>query len=328
MVVVRLVGSLRRTLMAKNFWMLALAVALTAGCGETKSDSAGAAPLPAPTTPSAATSAATSAAARPPAATAPARPAPVDDGFIASGPLIVEHQVEIIAQREGVVSKIYVDAGTRVKAGTLLAQLDDRQVTANLEAARAKTRSIENDLKNWQAEAEVMKSDYARAQKAFGEGLIPQEQLEHAKYKAESEQWDIKRVTELLNNSRQEERSLELEMEKNRIVAPFDSLVARRYARQGQDVARGERLFWVTAEAPLLLRFTLPEKFLGRVKIGQTLSLTSPDVPQETHTARIKEVSPVVDPSSGTFDVLAELQGPRGELRPGMTASVHVDAPH
>jgi membrane fusion protein (multidrug efflux system) len=76
------------------------------------------------------------------------------------------------------------------------------------------------------------------------------------------------------------------------------------------------------------LRFTLPERFLGRVKIGQSLPLTSPDVPGETHTARIKEVSPVIDPSSGSFDVLAELQGGRGELRPGMTASVRVDAPH
>jgi membrane fusion protein (multidrug efflux system) len=261
-----------------------------------------------------------------PVATAPPAAAASDDGFTASGPLIVEHQVEITAQREGVVSKIFVEAGTRVKTGTLLAQLDDRQVNANLEAARAKTRSIENDLKNWQAESEVMKADYVRAQKAWEQGLIPQEQLEHAKYKAESEQWDIKRVTELLNTSRQEERALELEMEKNRITAPFDSLVARRYAREGQDVARGERLFWVTAEAPLLLRFTLPEKFLGRVKIGQTLPLTSPDVPKETYTARIKEVSPVVDPSSGTFDVLVELQGARGDLRPGMTASVHLDA--
>jgi membrane fusion protein (multidrug efflux system) len=306
--------------MAKHVCVLALAAVLMAGCGETKTESAGATPS---ASPAAAAPATVSAPVNAPGNSALAQG---DDGFTASGPLIVEHQVEITAQREGVVSKIYIESGTRVKAGTLLAQLDDRQVNANLEAARAKTRSIENDLKNWQAESEVMKSDYARAQKAWEQGLIPQEQLEHAKYKAESEQWDIKRVTELLNTSRQEERSLELEMEKNRIIAPFDSLVARRYAREGQDVVRGERLFWVTAEAPLLLRFTLPEKFLGRVKIGQTLPLTSPDVPKETHTARIKEVSPVVDPSSGTFDVLVELQGARGELRPGMTASVHVDA--
>jgi membrane fusion protein (multidrug efflux system) len=301
--------------MAKNFWMLALAACLLAGCGDAKSDS------PAAASPASAVPTAPAAATPPPTTTA-------DNSFTASGPLIVERQVEITAQREGVVAKIYSQEGQRVKAGALLGQLDDRQVNANLEAARAKTRSIENDLKNWQAEAEVMKADYVRAQKASAEGLIPQEQLEHAKYKAESEQWDIKRVTEMLNTSRQEERSLELEMEKNRIIAPFDSLVARRYAHEGQSVARGERLFWVTEEAPLLLRFTLPERLMGRVKIGQTLPLTSPDVPSETHSARIKEVSPVVDPSSGTFDVLVELQGPRGELRPGMTASVHVDAPH
>jgi RND family efflux transporter MFP subunit len=301
--------------MEKNFWVLVLAAGLLVGCGDAKSDSSPAATAtPAP--------AATPAANTPPAA------ASSDESFTASGPLIVEHQVELTAQREGVVSKIYIEAGQRVKTGTLLAQLDDRQVNANLEAARAKTRSIENDLKNWQAEAEVMKADYDRAQRAYKEGLIPEEQLQHAKFKAESEGWDIKRVSELLNTSHQEERSLELEMEKNRIVAPFDSLVARRYAREGQSVARGERLFWVTEEAPLLLRFTLPEKFLGRVKIGQTLTLASPDVPQETHTAKIKEVSPVVDPSSGTFDVLVELQGAHGALRPGMTASVRVDAPH
>jgi RND family efflux transporter MFP subunit len=302
--------------MAKHFWALVLCVPLLAGCGDVKSDSSAAAP-PAP-----------AAAAVTPAPTPPPPTTPNDEIFTATGPLIVEHQVEITAQREGVVSKVYIQTGQRVKTGTLLAQLDDRQVNANLEAARAKTRSIENDLKNWQAEAEVMKADYDRAQRAYKEGLIPEEQLQHAKFKAESEGWDIKRVSELLNTSRQEERSLELEMEKNRIIAPFDSLVARRYAHEGQSVARGERLFWVTAEAPLLLRFTLPEKFVGRLKIGQTVPLTSPDVPKETHVARIKEVSAVVDASSGTFDVLVELQGPRGELRPGMTASVRVDAPH
>jgi multidrug efflux pump subunit AcrA (membrane-fusion protein) len=47
-------------------------------------------------------------------------------------------------------------------------------------------------------------------------------------------------------------------------------------------------------------------------------------VPNEKHIAKVVEVSPVVDPSSGTIEVLAELSGPRGELRPGMTVVVHV----
>jgi RND family efflux transporter MFP subunit len=255
-------------------------------------------------------------------------PATDNDDFVnVAGPLIVEHQVEVTAQRDGTLAKIKTDAGARVKAGTLLAQLDDRQITANLEAGRAKSRGIENDLKNWQAEAEVVKADLVRAQRLWDEGLIPQDQLQHAKFKAESQQWDIRRVSEMLNTARQEERSLELELEKTKITAPFDCLVARRYAREGQSVARGDKLFWVTAESPLLFRFTLPEKFMGHVRIGQELEVSSTNVPQEKHAAKIKEVNSVIDPSSGTFDVLAELTGARGTLRPGMTASSRLPLP-
>jgi multidrug efflux pump subunit AcrA (membrane-fusion protein) len=75
------------------------------------------------------------------------------------------------------------------------------------------------------------------------------------------------------------------------------------------------------------MRFTLPEKFAGRLKKGEELPLTLPDAPQEMHTARVMEVSPVVDPSSGTIEVLAELVGVRGALRPGMTANVRVSNP-
>jgi RND family efflux transporter MFP subunit len=250
-----------------------------------------------------------------------------EEPLTVTGPLIVEHQVDVAAQRDGVVSSISSEAGARVRAGTALAHLDDRQLSANLEAARAKTRSIAADLKNWEAEAKVLEADYVRAQRLWNLKLIAEEQLEHAKYKAESDQWDILRVKELLNNSREEERSLELEVEKTRISAPFDGVVARRYVRSGQAVSKGDRLFWVTAEGPLRLRFTLPEKFVGRLRRSQELPLTSSDVPQEKHTVKILEISPVVDPSSGTIEILAELAGPAGNLRPGMTASVRIDNP-
>jgi len=269
------------------------------------------------------------------AAPAPVVPAPkpappvetAEPGLIVSGPIIVEHQVDITAQHDGVLAKIFFDAPARVKAGTVLAQLDDRQIAANLEAARAKSRSIAADLKNWEAEAQVLQADYVRAQRLWDLGLISQEQLQHAQYKAESDQWDIKRVAETLNTAHDEERSLELELEKMKVTAPFDGLIARRYAREGQSVNKGERLFWVTAEAPLLMRFTLPERYFGRVRPAQQFEVTSPDVPGEKHVARVKEISPVVDPSSGTFEVLVELVGERDSLRPGMTANVHLESP-
>ena len=298
-------------------WMGLSAALLAAGCGDDKG-SVG-------TVANAAAPAAVPAAPPKPAVLAASQPA---DGLLtASGPIIVEHQVELTAQRDGVVQKIYFDAPTRVKAGTLLAELDGRQIQANLAAAKAKTRSIEADLKNWEAEEQVLKADYDRQKNLWDLGLTSKEQLEHARYKAESDQWDIQRVTELLNTSKEDEHSLELELEKTKVKAPFDGLIARRYAREGQNVGKGDRLFWVTAEAPLLMRFTLPEKFFGKMRAGQQVEVTCADAPGEKHLAKVKEISPVVDPSSGTFEVLVMLTGERGSLRPGMTAAARLESP-
>src|ERR1700719_1715424 len=250
----------------------------TTGCGSDKAapSVSNAANLPEKTT----------ATARPPAPREP-----VDSSLVVSGPIIVEHQVDLTAQRDGVVAKIFSDVPARVKAGALLALLDDRQITANLEAARAKSRGIQADLKNWESEAQVLKADYARAQNLWDLGLTSEEQLQHAKYKAESDQWDIKRVEESLNTARQEEKSLELELEKTRITAPFSGLIARRYVREGQNVAKGDRFFWLTAEGPLLMRFTLPEKLFGHVRRGQVVEVTSVNAPAEKHGGRVKEIS-------------------------------------
>jgi membrane fusion protein, multidrug efflux system len=288
-------------------WLVATFIALVlwiTGCGTNKASN-----LVTPTT-------------RAAAASPVSKPAS-ENTFVASGPIMVENQVDVAATREGVVASIMAEPGSRVKRGQVLATLDDRQISADLEAARAKTRSIEADLKNWEAESKVLEADYQRAQKMWDAQLITKEQLDHAKYKAESDQWDEKRVSELLSSARHAERSLELEMDKTRIRAPFDGLVARRYVRAGQKVAIGDRLFWVTGESPLMIRFVLPERFLRRLTRGETLTVTCAGL-EEQHTAKVTEISPVVDPSSGTIEVVAQLVGAPGEFRPGMSAVVHI----
>ena len=130
-------------------WVILLAAIPLAACGGDKPQAAmvsSAAPLPA----------ATVAAPNPPPAAA------ADPELLVSGPIIVEHEVDLTAQRDGVVAKIFYDVPARVKAGTLLAQFDDRQLQAQLESSRAKSRSVEADLNNWKAERKVMQADYTR----------------------------------------------------------------------------------------------------------------------------------------------------------------------
>lgn len=259
------------------------------------------------------------------AAPAPAAKAPVaasKTGFIASGPLVVENEVDVQALREGVVVSILAQPGTPVHRGQLLATLDDRQISADIDAAAAKARSVAANIENWRAETKVLQADRNRAEKLYEAQILPKEQLDHAQYQEEADEYEIKRETESLANARDIEKSLELEREKTRVSAPFDGIVARRYVRVGQKVAVGDRLFWVTALAPLEVKFTLPEHYVSNIRVGDPLTVTSADIAQSKVSAKVMQVSPVVDPSSGTIEVLAQVVGPAPELRPGMLVNI------
>ena len=260
---------------------------------------------------------------------APAPPSvPMESVYLASGPVVVENQVDVSALREGPVVSILAQPGTQVRQGQVLAKLDDRQISADVEAAAARVRSIAANLKNWQAETKVLQADRARAEKLYDAQVIAKEELEHVQYKEEADEYEVQREAESLNNAKAVQKSLELEREKASIVAPFDGIVARRYVRVGQKVAAGDRLFWVTAMGPLQVKFTLPERLLGALKKGQVVSVASADAsPATQHTAKVIDVSPVVDPSSGTIEILAQIEGSAPDLRPGMLATIRIDLP-
>lgn len=284
--------------------MLAALLLLLAGCSDNK-------PVPA-------------AAAKP--AVEPARPAaaPAANYYDASGPLVVEQQVDVVAQREGVLAKILVEVGTHVRKGQVLAELDNRQLQADREAAQAKVRSTEFEYQHWQAETKVRDSDQSRDEEMFKNQLITAKQVEHSRYAAEGARYETERERQNLKQAQETLRSLELELEKTRIAAPFHGIVARRYVRVGQRVAVNDRLFWVTAMAPLQVKFTIPQEFAGRLKRGEQVSVSSQADPERRHAARVTLVSPVVDPASGAIEIEAQVVGATPDLLPGMTVNIRV----
>lgn len=291
--------------MKRTFLYIVLLIALIAlvGCSSDAPQTVAAAPPPAV-----------------PQAIAPST-APAEE-FIASGPIVVENQLELAAQRDGVVSKILVDTGSAVRKGQLLGSFDDRQLSADRDAAKAQADSILADLKNWDATVKMAQVDLNRSEKMWQANLITKEQLDHDRFKLTATQYEYDREKSNYERAKDVARSLDLELEKTQVVAPFAGEIARRYIRVGQHVSDGDKLFWVTATAPLLVKFTLPGKYAGSVKRGSLFDVSLSEDKTEKHTAKAIAVSPVIDPSSGAIDVTAELTGDRGSLKPGMIANL------
>jgi membrane fusion protein (multidrug efflux system) len=266
----------------------------------------------------------------PPPANEPRReapPAPHSDDLVVSGPVMMEQQIDVVALRAGVISGMNADVDSEVSRGQALAQLDDRQIAADRTAAEYKVQSLEADLKNWQAEVDVRKTDLQRAEEMRQAGINTQEALDHAHYDLTATQFEVERQRGEMEAAQAQLQSLTLELAKTKVTAPFSGVVSQRYVRLGQYVNIGDRLFQVTGTSPLEVRFTLPERYATTVRRGERVKVSpTPDF-RETATASVTHLSPVVDPGSGTIEVTAVLTEKLPGLLPGMVASVRVAQP-
>ena len=130
-----------------------------------------------------------------------------------------------------------------------------------------------------------------------------------------------------MEKHRAEVKSLDLELQKTRIRAPFSGVVSRRYVRQGDVLTKGARCFRLSQLSPLLVEFQVPETDAHKPAMGQPVKGTLLSDPNRTFDARVTRVSPVVDAASGSYDVTASLLSPAPELKPGMAVRIAWPAP-
>jgi RND family efflux transporter MFP subunit len=295
------------------FWPVVAVVALSpwiAGCDAHQA--AQAAPIPAPVR----------AASVSPTTTVPETTPPVAERFTTTGPLVAEQQSDIAAERDGRVVSISVEIGDRVKRGQLMASLDDRALVAAVESQTARVASLRAQIAEWESEQKMDESDLRRADGMRDAKIVSEENWEHVKYKLDEVIANLARSRADAAAAEAELRAADLQLEQSRVIAPFSGVVGRRSLRLNQEVKKGDVLFWITAETPLRIPFTVPESAMAAYSVGAPLELTTTAYPDLHQRARIFRVSPVVDPASDSVQVIGAVDRPSPLLKPGMSMQV------
>jgi membrane fusion protein, macrolide-specific efflux system len=279
-------------------------------------------------------------------AVSPARPAAADPGSAIAAPpsgaqpdvgasgrprenrgmlsvLSVEHQIDLATERDGVVVSIARDEGSEVKKGDVLAQLDDRTLQIELAKARDDLQVAQNNVKYKQSEVKAKAAALDRQQKLQAMGLSSQADLEQADFEAKGAEYDMHGWEANAESSQEEIKRLEIELDQTRLRAPFAGAVVVRYVREGQQVAKGDKCFRVSQLAPLEVQFQVPETSGRHPSRGAKVGLSLVSDPNRELSATVVKISPVVDPSSDSYSVTAELSGKGiADLRPGMAVQV------
>jgi RND family efflux transporter MFP subunit len=244
--------------------------------------------------------------------------------FTTTGPLVAEQQADVAAERDGRIAQIAVEIGDHVHKGQLLALLDDRTLRSAFDSQKARVASLHAQVAEWEAEQKSGEADLRRADIMRSEKIRSEEEWEHVKYKLDETIAEVARYRAEETAAQADLEMAKLQLEQSRIVAPFTGVVGRSSVRSTQEVKKGDVLFWVTAVAPLHILFTVPESAMGVFTAGAPLELTTADYPSLRQPARILRVSPVVDPASGSVQVIGLVSHASQLLKPGMSMQVRL----
>ena len=237
--------------------------------------------------------------------------------------LTVEHQVDLSSQRDGTVTSLAKDEGSVVKSGEILGQLDDRSLQQELIKARDDLKLTQNNLQYKAAELKAKAAAFRRQQLLREAGLSSQADLEAAEFEAKGAEYDMHGYEALVESGQAEIHRLEIEIDQTVLRAPFSGVVVRRYVREGQAIAKGDKCFRVSQLYPLQVQFQISELASPRPVLGAPVNLSLLGGTNRQLAAKVVKVSPTVDPSSDSYDVVAQLTGPGiSDLRPGMAVRV------
>jgi membrane fusion protein, multidrug efflux system len=209
--------------------------------------------------------------------------------------LYVEHDAAVVARSSGQVESILADIGTRVTAGQLIARLESTDQEIALAQAREQAANASLRVERQRALATA--------------GVVT---------RADSEQVEFEhRAADLALRKAQRDYDL------TRIVAPFDGVVTARMARVQRLVNTGDSLFRVTALSPVLATVRVPETASAGLRVGAPARVLSAG--GASSGARVVRASPVIDPASGTREIVLQL-GPGSALTPGSSVTVQLGA--
>jgi membrane fusion protein, copper/silver efflux system len=133
--------------------------------------------------------------------------------------------------------------------------------------------------------------------------------------------WDISPTqVEQIERTGQVRRTLTLH-------APFTGFVVEKNVQNGQSVQPGEALYRLADLSQVWVEADVFEQDLRFVRVGEPVTVEIGAFPGERFTGRVAYLYPDVRPDTRTGRVRIQMANPRGEIRPGMFATAHIDAP-
>jgi HlyD family secretion protein len=278
---------------------------------------------------------------------------------VATGKVTPITKVEVKSKASGIVKKLYVEYGDRVKKGQLLAQLDKIEIEAQVEQSKAGLEAAEASLKSSQADYERAKVDaegpdvpllkraYDRAIGMAKDGVVSASALDDAQrnYELALNKQNVAKaqvtvlkakIAQSQANVMQDEanlKQLEEQLSYTDITSPIDGIVLSRDVEMGDAVSSilvlgssATLVMTLGDTSEVYVKGKVDESDIGKVYLGQRARIKVESFKDKTFDGKVTKISPmgVEKDNVTTFEVRVSIQNPGGELKAEMTANAEI----
>ncbi|RZM26868.1 MAG: efflux RND transporter periplasmic adaptor subunit [Pedobacter sp.] len=192
----------------------------------------------------------------------------LDLDFSANGIFAPKQELNFLSENAGRVSKIFVDEGSRVRKGQVLARIDAEIINTDRETAEA---TYQNALR-----------DEARYKSSYETGGVTQQQLDQAKLATQNAKLRLQASQRRLSDAN--------------IKSPIDGVVNKRYIEVGAFVtAQGTQLFELVDVSKLKFKVNVNESQVASLKVGDKIDIKSTVFPTEKFTGKVTFIAAKAD---------------------------------
>ncbi len=278
---------------------------------------------------------------------------------VATGKVTPITKVEVKSKASGIVKKLFVDAGDKVRKGQLLAQLDKEEIEAQVEQSRAAVQAAEAGLTSSEAdyqrarvdaegpEVPLLKRAYDRAIGMAKEGVVSTSALEDAEknYELALNKQNVSKAQATvlkakiaqsqgeLAQDRANLKQLEEQLSYTDIVSPIDGVVLSRDVEMGDAVSSilvlgssATLVMTLGDTSQVYVKGKVDESDIGKVYLGQPARIKVESFKDKTFNGVVTKISPmgVEKDNVTTFEVRVSINNPGGELKAEMTANAEI----
>ncbi|HHY1195026.1 TPA: efflux RND transporter periplasmic adaptor subunit [Campylobacter jejuni] len=213
----------------------------------------------------------------------------------AVGKVYAKDQVDVGAQVSGQIIKLYVDVGTHVKQGDLIAQIDKDKQQNDLDITKAQLESAKANLESKKVALEIASKQYQREQKLYAAKASSLENLETQKNNYYTLKANVAELNAQVVQLEITLKNAQKDLGYTTITAPMDGVVINVAVDEGQTVNANQNTPTIVRIANLdemEVRMEIAEADVSKIKVGTELDFSLLNDPQKTYHAKIASIDP------------------------------------